>query len=479
MYGNYCGPYWSDGKWQSSVTPGKAPVDDLDETCMEHDEVYARGGDLLKADRDFFNANFGASFLSTLFAIPVGIQSVLRASEILGNNQPYQEFDNKNTMTQKKPSATPKSTKQGGTPTMTRAKAPKRAASGGGMAISSSTPPVSYGTTIRATLPKVTRSMDNAHMTGRDFIGTVEGNGLTTFGLGKSALLSPAYFASTVLGNLARSFEKYRWNRLRIHYVPKVATTVTGQVVMCSQHSVSEPGLTPEAGTFLPRAMSQGNAAFGPLWAPLFIDIDCDPEYKNVDPATTADIDDCIHEELQVYTQVNAVQQVGYLFAEYDISFKEPVYQPHSTLMPIVTGPGQRILAVDGASAVNDDWVLSTTLFGQLPIGTIIRAVFDIQGSRAGTGATFANLLLTAVSFRNTVTTTQSVTTALPLVGGATFYLVCQSGSTANVYTSLTAAINGNGSGEVYINTLTTADGAYNFDAQIVRYGVAQLPVIQ
>ncbi len=55
---NYCGPYWSDGKFQSSVASGREPVSELDAACMRHDRAYALAKtqhDLIVADNKFYN----------------------------------------------------------------------------------------------------------------------------------------------------------------------------------------------------------------------------------------------------------------------------------------------------------------------------------------------------------------------------------------------------------------------------------------
>ncbi len=55
---NYCGPYWSDGRFQSSVAKGKnAPVSQLDAECQAHDAAYATAKeeqDLVDADEQFY-----------------------------------------------------------------------------------------------------------------------------------------------------------------------------------------------------------------------------------------------------------------------------------------------------------------------------------------------------------------------------------------------------------------------------------------
>jgi len=489
MYGKFCGPYWSDGKWQSSVIPTIPADDELDQTCRDHDEVYARGGDLRKADSDFFWRNFGNGVLGTLFAIPVGMQYLLRAGEILGDNLPKtQESSKINTMPKSKQTNKRGNLRKSPITTQPQLGKRKSATTGGpksvGTSITRSYPSTSIGTTISTMKPIVTRTNETARIIGRDFIGTVEGNGTSTFGLGKSALLSPAYFQSAMLGNLARSFERYRWNTLRVHYVPKVATSAAGQVVMCSSRSVTQPCLQGEAGSFLPRAMSQGNAIFTPLWAPAMINIDCTGEFKLVDSTTSVDLDDTIHEELQVYTQVGSSGQVGYLYAEYDVSFEEPIFQPHSTAIPYGSGPGARMSLADKA-AINssaDALIITdtTSVLGSPTPGTIYRAVFDRQGSTAPTGVTFTSGFIVYNNYHSTTTAFATVGSVLAFVGGLTLYLVNTAGAQDyTAYTSMEAAIAGSASGQVYYNGATTVKGAYLFDAALVRIGVVSLPTIQ
>jgi len=486
MYGNFCGPYWSDGKWQESVIPTVPADDRLDETCRVHDEVYARRGDLREADFNFFRSNFGMGLAATMFAVPVGIQGLFRARDFESQTP---------TTTQDTPSHTRQKMAPSKQRVNLRGSLPKNNNNNNnnnnkgkmsqplnGMDITRSMPPTSIGTTIRATRMKMTRSTESARLHGRDFIGTVECNGVATFGLGKSALLSPAYFQSTVLGNLARSFEKYRWNRLRICYVPKVATTAVGQVVLCSQRSVSEPCLAGEAGTFLPRAMSQGNAVFSPLWTPSCIDIDCPDEWHLVDPTIHVDIDDSIHEELQVYTQSSIAGQVGYLFAEYDVEFKEPIYQPHSTAIPLFTGPGLRATLTSNLSISAFNALIfsdPTAALASSTAGTIYRAAFDLQGSVAPTGAPFASGFSTNTVVRtNTNTSTGGTVVTQPIIGGITLYLVYGNSTSIYAYTSLEAAVNGGGTGQLY-SAVSSVIGSWNFDLALVRIGIAQLPAVQ
>ncbi len=473
-HGNYCGPGWSNGEYQSSVVGDRSATDEFDESCRAHDAAYATGANLREADLRFYRENVGRGFKRSAAAVLVGAQGLARAID-KHNPRVIKEIESMQKRNLRGSAVPNKSAKSVNRDNVSQAV---------GSQITRLTPPTSIGTAVRITKPKVVRSTESATMSGSDFIATVEGQGVSTFGLGKSALLSPAYFQSTMLGNLARSFEKYRWTHLRVHYVPKVGTTTSGQVILCSQRSVSEPGLQPEGGNFLPRAMSQGNASFTPVWAPTYIDIDCGVDWMLVDPTTTVDLDDSIHEELQVYSQVGSSGQVGYLIAEYTIQFKEPIYQPHATTIPVSTGPGARVSFVDnaGINAVNDDWVLNdsagTLGLSNVQNGTIYRAVFDLQGSAAATGATFSNLLNSNLFFHATTTSTTNVNVNTAMVGGLTLYFVV-AGTTVECYTSLEAAVNGNGTGQLFYRTATTVAGTYLFDVALVRTGIAQIATQQ
>nr|WPR18244.1 MAG: capsid protein [Crogonang virus 49] len=465
---SWCGPYWSDGQFQESIR-GYAPASsEFDETCRQHDFTYADNGDRRSADLLFARENIGRGFVRTAAGLAVGLQGVLRSvDKRIPTKTELQEEMVTNTQNKRLRGA--------------GSSAPNNST---GLSLKRGNAPVAMGSIIRQKPPKLTRQRDGASLIGTDFLDPVEGLGVSDFGIGKSALLSPAYFIGTFLGNLARSYEKYRWKRLRIHYVPKVSTATGGQIILTSSKSVSEPVLNPGSGTFLQRAMSQGNATMGPLWMENWIDIDCGEEWFLVDPATTTDPDDAVAEELQVFTQTTSAGQVGYLYAEYEVEFMNTMFTSHATSLPIYTGPGLRCTLTDAAAvnAINDDIVLTDPLnalgLSSVANGTIFRAVLDIAGSAAGTGATLANYANIITAYRTSITVQSSVTTAMSLVGGMTLYLVVV-GSSLYPYTSLESAVNGNGTGELFVRTATTAIGTFVFDVALVRYGASILPTTQ
>jgi hypothetical protein len=466
-HGNWCGPGWSDGKFQPS-TRGFAPaIDEFDETCRQHDFALADNPRDSHADHVFIKANIGSGNPKRqAAATAVFFRNILEPAENKNTSKNQKMTKNKNLKNNSSKTSAPYKRVASLRPT-------KEVLA-----------PVSLGSYTSMPSPKVSRNNDSARITGCDFIGTVECNGTATFGLGKSALMSPAFFQSTYLGNLCRSFERYKFNQLMVRYVPSVPTTVSGQVILCSQKSVSEPGLQPESGSFLSRALSQGNARMAAPWMDNFIKIDTDTEWRLVDPLTTIDADDCVLEELQVYTKCSVQGQVGYLIACYDIAFKEPIYQPHSTSLPIVTGPGLRAAMADtlAVNAAGDALRLQDAAgslgLATVPNGTIYRMVFDIQGSLAPTGATFAGSFTTSTAWHNTTATLINTTTGLTIIGGLTVFGVVV-GTSINVYTSMEYAAAGNGTGQIYYNAITSAKGTWNFDFQLLHVGVALQPTIQ
>lgn len=76
FHGNYCGPGWSDNKYQLSVKDGSTkPIDKLDTTCKKHDNKYAIAkstSDLVKADNEFFAENISGN--SKQIAAAIGVK---------------------------------------------------------------------------------------------------------------------------------------------------------------------------------------------------------------------------------------------------------------------------------------------------------------------------------------------------------------------------------------------------------------------
>lgn len=488
MYGNYCGPYWSDGKYQASVVGNEKPIDELDRTCMVHDSVYALGGNLEEADFAFYNANIGRGVRRSVYGAAVGAQGLIRYG--------VRSAPNISNILHRNITTLPNMSKMTGTKLRGAAKAPARGqftpnppqtSSIGGVQI---TAPAAISNVFTAQRTRTRSIKDGVHISGREFIAPVEGQGVSTFGLGKAALLAPAYFYAGVLGQLCRAYQTYRWRKLVVHYIPKVSTNTTGQVVLCSSENIVEPALQPEANTFLARAMVSGNGVMGPCWMPFKMEIECDSKYRHIDPTVNVDINDNVFAEVQCYSQVGVAQQLGYLWLEYEIELIKPMLTPHSTSLPLLTGPGQRITISDlnAVNAVANPVTVADSsnsgLFAQ-PGGTIYRLVFDFQTYVPGTGTNATNAWNTVTlnvgsNLAVAGTTVQLGTGSYAINGGDVVYLALTQGQTYGVlFTSLESAVAGFASGTFIQRTASTGKFSIACDATLVRLGLSTLPSIQ
>lgn len=78
-HGYYCGPGWSAGKFQNSVSGGPDPVDALDRICQRHDSQYASGKNRKRADEEFYRDAMKLGYpKAQVAAMLVGGQGLLR-----------------------------------------------------------------------------------------------------------------------------------------------------------------------------------------------------------------------------------------------------------------------------------------------------------------------------------------------------------------------------------------------------------------
>lgn len=273
------------------------------------------------------------------------------------------------------------------------------------------------------------------------------------------------------MGNLSRSYERYKFKRFEVMYAPERPTSTLGTVVITSSKSFKEPFIN-TGSNFLNRAMTQGNSVIGPIWQPLGLSINCDDVWRVTDPLIDGDMDDAVAEEVQVYTTAEVAARAGYLIVDYELHFQDPVFQPHSVYLPISTGPTtQYIFTDDGAVNATTDAVLltNTTLAGISSSGDIFRCVFQSVPSTPPTGpANFAAMWSVAYQSATTTTTTSTTTATIAAVEGTTLYLLNRN-DTFIAYGSLEAATVGGINGSLTYQTATTVAGLYYFLTVLVR----------
>lgn len=337
--------------------------------------------------------------------------------------------------------------------------------------------PAAYGFTVRTSAPRVTRTSTGAHIVGSDFAGTVNTFNTSAYEPAASVPMNPSYFNSAMLGNLSRVYEKYRFRKATLEYIPSVATSVQGQLVILSDRSVKNPFLDGASASFLGRALSQANAVACPLWQRTTFECETSDSWSLVDPLIDGDLDDTISGEIQLYAFAPITVASGILIMHYEIEFKDPLYTYHPTLVPVPIGVGSTITLVDDTAinATTDTIRLggASLNLGQFGSGSVFRLVFQRTPSILPTGpATWANVATVLSVGAATTTTVTSAATNLTMVAGTTLYGVLIS-ATLMLYTSYDNAVAGNQSGALFYQTATTGAGTWQFLVAGVRLGTA------
>lgn len=457
-HGNFCGPGWSDGKYQNSVIGTLDAIDEFDEICKEHDHQYAVGGDLVEADFKFAKQTIGKNMKMTAAGVAVGLQGAVRVLDRI--RLPLFPSTNSSMTNPKLRTST----------TMT---SPNQKP---GQSTSLSTVPAAYGYSIRLKEPKITRHGNNrATISGSDFAGNVYASASTFYEPAASVLLNPAYFNSAMLGTLARTFEKFRFKKAHIQYIPSVPTSTSGMIVMTSSRSVKEPFIDGQTTTFLSRALSQGNALATPIWHEAVIDINPDQEWSLVDPLGDQDLDDAVAEEVQVYASATSDTTCGILLLHYEIEFMDALLQYHTTSIPSSVGNGNLITLNDNSAvnAVTDVVVLNgaSIPLSQCGVGAIFRCVFQQERSTRPTGpASWATVCRVQANTAATITTVSSAYIDLDLVTGTVFYAVLGAADLV-LYNSYDTAVAGGTAGAIIYRTITSAAGTWSFLIHQVRLG--------
>lgn len=486
-HGMYCGPNWSDNEFQESVCGFATAIDFFDQTCKDHDCSYHLGENQTDADFKFAFDNLTPTAPKRLIAgIGVGMQGLARLHDkVLFTNKLYPPMSKR----LRGADASKRAQATNGKPLQPRMRGATRKGVAGGASRSNSNgsivsrgAPVAIGTTIMSSKPRVRTIPGGVIATGRDFGGNVYSASATTYNCAATLPVSPAFFLAGVIGNLSRSYERFRFRYFRVGYLPAMPTSDAGQIAITSSKTIKEPFLNGAADSFLGRALAQGNSAIGPIWQPLSLDVACDSSFRVCDHLVDGDLDDSIAEEVQVYTSTLTTKIVGSLVVDYEVEFLDALYQPHAQWLPVWTGPFYRSAFVDdGAVNATTDVVLltNTTVAATSITGEIYRAVFQQIPSTLPTGPVTWGAVWTVATQSATTTTTTSVTTVnVPGVDGSTFYLLNRNDSFV-LYASLENAIVGGINGALCYQTATTVAGTYYFMINLMRIPPASLTTVQ
>nr|WRQ65678.1 structural protein [Tolivirales sp.] len=498
LHGKYCGPGWSAGQWQPSVAAGPPPEDALDLACARHDAAYATGGDLAQADSQFFrDALVSGTPLGVAAALGVGGQGLLRrvgilsrggdnpskSTSIIDNSQSprkqerrmargriqrgiqaksrlaeiqlsrtrYPQTSDATAIAEIKTALGQLSKKITGAPSRMRRRNAIVAANSGGAVVS--TAPVSIGTTISAAKPNVVNTANGVQISGREFMTNVDIRGNPSWQVGAIAPVHPMYYIGSTLANMARSYQSYRFKALRVHFITRQSTSLAGEVLLGYASNALEPLEDGNGSAFIARSMTRGHAVLGPLWQNCAMDVPVDPAWRLVDAFNNTTFAENVAGEVQVYTQTGATNDVaGYLLMDYVVEFRDTMFSPHSALLPFANAASVFELGTVPITPAATAIIIASATSAKVQNGSVFKVVFDLDQSTLGTGWTASTAFNTSLRVNATTTTSTGFTTGLTLSDGVTWYGVSV-GSSLYVYGSYEAAVNGEGSGQIFAQT--------------------------
>jgi len=387
MYGNFCGPYWSDGQFQSSVEPTVAAIDELDQTCREHDAVYARKGNLKAADYKFFKQNFGNGLLATAMAIPVGLQGALRADDKPSKLSPKQFY----TMTKKN--------LRGSNPVTRTGNDTKRMA------------PVAIATKRVGSAPRITNKPSGTiEVSHRSFLAPIDCTGAFTVQQFYANPGLPGTFPW--LAKLARRYEEYRFKRLRFEYRSVCATDTNGVIMMSFDYDAADGPPSSKAS----QAQSIPNSEIN-CWSGNDLSIPCDSPWKYVragDLAANLDIKTYDLGVMNLSSVYGNGIVTGELYVEYTVELRKPTDGPTTSGQIAFNtnafgSPFQTVVASSGIlpiKVVNGNDLLFTQpgefLFEFDASGTGLTTTAQIPSMASVSGGVAANMM-------STTSTTQGI----------------------------------------------------------------------
>lgn len=146
--------------------------------------------------------------------------------------------------------------------------------------------------------------------------------------LGAAYYLNPALWQGSRLINVARSYEVYRFNRVKLMYIPSTPTTATGSMSIGLETDPNEA--LPAGGDFYQRSLANRYSTLGPIWSPMAVDYS--RPSKDVRWYHCSTIGGTLRDSTQLVAYAvtdsglaqGAFARKGYLMVEYDVEFMYP-----------------------------------------------------------------------------------------------------------------------------------------------------------
>nr|UHS71971.1 MAG: hypothetical protein 3 [Luteoviridae sp.] len=312
------------------------------------------------------------------------------------------------------------------------AKRARRTQSPGFGAVSAiNTAPVSVGNSVRGSAPRVSQTTDGARVVGRDFAFALSATASTVTGweLIGGMPVTPCCLPSSILRNYCQMFNKFKVNRLTVHYITSSPTSQAGDVLFYFEKDRMAPMPDYSSSSFLPYMLSDPHTVIGPQWTNHSVTLKPAKDWKTTLFGNQTDLNEDSEGTLFFFSKTNAANSPGYLLIDYDISFKELSVNPRAGTLPVARAQSSFVCFTSTASITSGGQVQ----FNNVTTGKTIANIVSTVPTGALPGDIYkAALQVTASQLVNAVWTgTPAITSANMLqYGDATVSLIIDDGTT-------------------------------------------------
>jgi hypothetical protein len=313
------------------------------------------------------------------------------------------------------------------------------------------TAPVSVGNSVRGSRPRVTQTTNGARVVGRDFAFALSSSAatITNFELIGGMPITPCALPSSVLRNYCQMFQKFKVNKVVVHYITSSPTSQAGDILFYYERDAFSPMPDYTNSSFLPFVLSDSNTVIGPQWTNHSMLVQPTSDWKTTLYGGQTDLNEDKTGSIFMFSKTNAANSPGYVLIDYDISFKELAVNPRAGVLPVARAQSNFITLTNTTNMTlggTNAWTVATgktiaNTTSAFPTGTqdgdVFKVVLQITASTqvnaawSGTPAPTVSTLLRYADDR-----------AITLDDGFTCYgLVLNGATTIQLYNTLEGAV--------------------------------------
>jgi hypothetical protein len=456
----WCGPYVSDNRFQSSVKGGShIPKTPLGFCCRQHDNDLASNIPPAEANRNFetcaaptgLQGQIYSKLVHTAYGTSQKMPS-LRTVEVKVNNKTNKNKNKKN----KNSSRLLVSMANANSKKKRNSRSRNSIARGMSEMVLA---PSSVGHIVSVAQPKATFGQGGQSVTisGQEVVISIAtATQANNFELVGGHKLNPNFFTGSRLAYYAALFEQFRIDKLEMCYITGSPSSTAGDILLTYETDPTVTFRDPTNANFVTKALSKPGAVLCSVWKDFctILNIDKDWKYNSIEEVN--DLRTNSAGDVFIYNR-GTVTQPGYILVRYQISFRNPIFEPK----PYAVYPWADWTIVTAAlpvtsTAGNTAVVVFSGIAAPLP-GVIVKAC--LTSVTLGAGPTSAN----AWSLSE-----DGILVPFTLQAGDTFYLKFGSNNAAYVFQNYddaksapvtTPATGTNLSNSIVVSTVTTTAG--------------------